>query len=197
MEGNLRSEASNPTPPPTAANICCNSELARSSSDASSPTAGNRKDILRCSPNMAPNDDTAWTNEKHNLYLHHLELSFVTQLHQSKSLLHKRLTNVKNASEKVEFKVLRNGCCQASLKGKLVYNFKCVDKNWSTAKRGKSTISSGLATCSQDSLDLKREGTGQNFMDGVNQSTLKFESQAKRSKTALAESSLQDQVIKV
>ncbi|KAL3621153.1 hypothetical protein CASFOL_036065 [Castilleja foliolosa] len=159
------------------------------------------------SPNIAPDESTAWTNEKHSLYLHHLELSFVTQLHQSKSLLHMRLSNVKIASEK--FKDLRNDCCQASLRAKMVCNFKRVGKNchspssemagstelWSTEKHRKSTISSGLATCSQDLLDVKREGTGQNFFDEVNQSTSVIESQAKRSNTALVESSLQDQFL--
>ncbi|KAL3614212.1 hypothetical protein CASFOL_042286 [Castilleja foliolosa] len=190
MEGVFRPEASNPIPPTTVVDVSCNRELARSSSDASSPTAGNREYILRCSPNMAPVDENkAWTNEKHKLYLNHLELSFVTQLHQSKSLLQKRVPNVKNASEKI--KVLRNGCCKASLRAKLVCNFKRVGKNchppsvetagsmelWSTTKHGKSTKSSGLATCSEDLLNFKREeGTGQNFLDEVIQSTSKFES---------------------
>ncbi|KAL3643639.1 hypothetical protein CASFOL_014454 [Castilleja foliolosa] len=53
MEGFFRPAASSQIPPPTVADVSCNCELAPSSSDASSPTAGNRKIVLRCSPNMA------------------------------------------------------------------------------------------------------------------------------------------------
>lgn len=60
--------------------------------------------------------NTKWTDEKHSLYLEHLEVSFVKQLHQSIGLLpqcsnkNKRdnnsavmpPVNVDDASEKVE-----------------------------------------------------------------------------------------------
>ncbi|KAI3445980.1 hypothetical protein Pfo_002645 [Paulownia fortunei] len=250
MEGNCRRESPHPPWLPSAANIGCNQELTRSNSDASSLTAENCKDTFRRSANVTPDDRTRWTDEKHNLYLHHLEVSFVKQLHQSKCLLaqcseqnqgginmsQKRLINVENASE--QFNVLRNGCWQkincvggeplssstsadscASLKSKSRYKFKRMGmhchppsaempgflKLCSTVESGKGTITHGLATCSLecssnnpfpgDLFDLKREGTGQNFLDEDNQSTSNFESQAKRLKTALADSSRQDQVI--
>lgn len=58
---------------------------------------------------------TAWTNQKHNSYIYHLEKSFVEQLYQPKSILahcsghnlrdinisQKQLINVHNASEQV------------------------------------------------------------------------------------------------
>ncbi|KAK6159337.1 hypothetical protein DH2020_006651 [Rehmannia glutinosa] len=273
MEGNCRPETTSPPLLPSAANIGCSHELTPSSWDASSLTAENCKDILRRSENVAQlghaeilgvrvfsvvlsvgggmDDRTAWTDEKHNSYLHHLEASFVKQLHQSKCLLaqcsdqnqrdinifQKRLSNVKNASE--QFNVLRNGRWQkincsrgeplcgststdscASLKSKWIYNFKRINKQCHppsaeipdfpelciSVKHGKRTISHGLATCSRECssndpylgnlFDLQREGTGQNFLDEDNQNTSKFESQAKRLKTTLAESSLQDQIVR-
>ncbi|KAL6522573.1 hypothetical protein OROMI_031531 [Orobanche minor] len=146
MEENFRPEDPHPTPLKSPANIGCSRELTRSNSDALSLTAENCKDILRRSLNVSPmhfcgmerrinlsslethpeidaicneDDGTAWTNEKHNLYLHQLEVSFVKKLHQSKSLLAhssvkiqsgtimspKRLANATNASEE-------NGCWQ-------------------------------------------------------------------------------------
>ncbi|KAL6514237.1 hypothetical protein OROHE_019224 [Orobanche hederae] len=119
MEGNFRPEDPHPTPLKSPANIGCSRESTQSNSDALSLTAENCKDILRRSLNLSSDDGTAWTNEKHNLYLHQLEVSFVKKLHQSKSLLAhssvkiqsgtimspKRLANATNASEE-------NGCWQ-------------------------------------------------------------------------------------
>ncbi|KAK4437887.1 hypothetical protein Salat_0122800 [Sesamum alatum] len=118
MEGNLRPGTPHPRP---AANVGRDYELTRSNSDASLLTAENCKDILCRSPNVAPDDRSAWTDEKHNLYLHHLEVSFVEQLKQSKYLIaqfseenkrhinisEKQLINVSNAFE--QFNVLWNG----------------------------------------------------------------------------------------
>ncbi|KAG8368379.1 hypothetical protein BUALT_Bualt15G0039400 [Buddleja alternifolia] len=117
MEANRRLEA----PPPTAARIGGDGELARSNSDASALTAGNCKDVLRCCEKVTPVDCTTWTDEKHNLYLNDLEVSFVKQLHQSKgwfaqcseqeqidmNISQKQLMNVHNATK--QFTVLRNG----------------------------------------------------------------------------------------
>ncbi|KAG8368378.1 hypothetical protein BUALT_Bualt15G0039300 [Buddleja alternifolia] len=117
MEANRRLEA----PPPR---IGCDGELARWNSDASALTAENCKDILRCSEKVTPVNCTTWTDEKHNLYLNDLEVSFVKQLRQSKGLFaqcseqeqidmnrsKKRLMKVHNATE--QFTVLRNGCWQ-------------------------------------------------------------------------------------
>ncbi|KAK6136907.1 hypothetical protein DH2020_029352 [Rehmannia glutinosa] len=227
MEGNCRPKTPSPPLLPSAANIGCSHELTPSSWDASSLTAENCKDVLRCSANVALDDRTAWTNEKHNSYLHHLEASFVKQLHQSKCLLaqcsdqnqrdinifQKQLTNVKNASE--QFNVLRNGYWQKinCSRGELLCGSTSSDSSeipdfrelCTTVKHRKRTISHGLATCSRECssndpylgnlFDLQREGTGQNFLDEDNQNTSNFESQAKRLKTTLAETSLQDQVI--
>ncbi|KAK4401656.1 Cold-regulated protein 28 [Sesamum angolense] len=135
MEGNLRPGTPHPLP---AGNVGRDYELTRSNSDASVLTAENCKDILCRSANVVPNyadhlsqllgrmasgldDCSAWTDEKHNLYLHRLEVSFVEQLKQSKNLLaqflvenqrhtnisEKQLTNMSNAFEK--FNVLWNG----------------------------------------------------------------------------------------
>ncbi|KAL0365393.1 UNVERIFIED_CONTAM: Cold-regulated protein 28 [Sesamum angustifolium] len=118
MEGNLRPGTPHPLP---AGNVGRDYELTRSNSDASVLTAENGKDILCCSANAVPDDCSAWTDEKHNLYLHRLEVSFVEQLKQSKNLLaqflvenqrhtnisEKQLTNMSNAFEK--FNVLWNG----------------------------------------------------------------------------------------
>ncbi|CAA0807528.1 Unknown protein [Striga hermonthica] len=123
MEGGLRPETPH-RPPPQEADVGCDGELNRSRSDASSLSGENCRAVVRISSDTTPVDGTAWTNEKHNLYLHHLELSFVKQLHYSKALeaqcsdqnqgdsniSHKWLTHVKNAPE--QFKVLQKGCWQ-------------------------------------------------------------------------------------
>ncbi|KAL6546103.1 hypothetical protein OROGR_009977 [Orobanche gracilis] len=87
MEGNFRPEDPHPPPLKSPANIGCNRELTQSNSDALYLAAENCKDILRRSLNVSPDDGTAWTDEKHNLYLHQLEVSFIKKLHRSKSLL--------------------------------------------------------------------------------------------------------------
>ncbi|KAL8060598.1 hypothetical protein ABFX02_02G035000 [Erythranthe guttata] len=215
--------------PPSAADIVCDHELTRSNSDASSLTAENCQDIFRRSENETapPVDRTAWTDEKHNLYLHHLEASFVKQLHQTKRLLakcseqnlidinvsRKRSINVNNASEK--FNILRNCCSQktdcvrgdtyTSLKSKGLNNCKEFLKLSGTVKHGKKINSHGLATRSKELssnterhmvlFDLNKEGTGQNFLYDYNRSTSNIESRAKRLKTALADSSSQDQIV--
>ncbi|KAK4424195.1 hypothetical protein Salat_1612900 [Sesamum alatum] len=82
MEGNCRSEAT-----PRSADAGCAEEMNRSSSDASALTAENCKDILHPSLDARLDDSTTWTDEKHSLYLEHLEVSFVKHLHQSMGLL--------------------------------------------------------------------------------------------------------------
>ncbi|CAA0827642.1 Unknown protein [Striga hermonthica] len=245
VEGDFRPEALR-RPLPSEADVACDRELTRSRSDASSLTADDRKAVFRSSEDVAPQDDgTAWTDEKHNLYLHDLEVSFAEQLYHSKALLSqcseqnlrdvniskKRLADVKNASEQFK-KPLQNSCLQkiSYVKGGPLFGSSTTDlstpftstrgynlKNncylpsaewaasrevWSALKHVKGTISHRLGTCSQeysssdpylgDSFDLQREGTGQNFPD---EGTSNFEPQAKRSKNAVAESSLQDQIV--
>ncbi|GER42186.1 cold regulated gene 27 [Striga asiatica] len=243
VEEDFRPEALR-RPLPSEADVACDRELTRSRSGASSFTAEDCKAVVRSSEDVAPDDGTAWTDEKHNLYLHDLEVSFAEQLYHSKALLwqcsdqnlrdvnisQKRLADVKNASE--QFKVLQNNCLRKTsyVKGGPLFGSSSADlstpftstrgynlKNncylpsaewaasrdvWSALKHLKGTISHRLGTCSQeysssdqylgDSFDLQREGTGQNFPD---EGTSNFEPQAKRSKNAVAESSLQDQIV--
>ncbi|KAL8540358.1 hypothetical protein ACS0TY_001822 [Phlomoides rotata] len=117
MEGNRQSAS-----PPPPADISSEDELNRSNSDASTLTVENCKDILHRSANVKPEMNTKWTDEKHSLYLEHLEVSFVKQLQQSIGLLpqysnyNKRVNgsavmrriNVDNASEK--FTTVPHGC---------------------------------------------------------------------------------------
>ncbi|KAL3654659.1 hypothetical protein CASFOL_001394 [Castilleja foliolosa] len=122
-------------------------------------------------------ENKACTNEKNKLYLNHLELSFVTQLHQSK-----RLSNVKNDLEKI--KVLRNGCCKASLRAKLVCNFKRVGKNCHPPYRRKVSLYDervgDLNLVTQERDDIKkqydewRKRRLDEFMAGFNTISLKL-----------------------
>ncbi|KAK6120971.1 hypothetical protein DH2020_045281 [Rehmannia glutinosa] len=84
MEGHCRPETH---PPPSSAEIGFAKELSRWNSDASTLTAENCENVMHRSGNVKPNDRTTWTDEKHSLYLEHLEVSFVKQLHQSMGLL--------------------------------------------------------------------------------------------------------------
>ncbi|XP_057787494.1 cold-regulated protein 28 isoform X2 [Salvia miltiorrhiza] len=244
MEGILGSETQRRPLAVAAADTVCDYHLIRSNSDASSLTVENCKDPFRHSKNVTPDECTAWTNGKHNSYLYHLEMSFVEQLYQSKSVLarcsghnlrdinisRKQLINLNNASN--QYDVSRNRCWQkskcavgepihsstsadphASLENRRTHHSKRVGvhchpsltkvstsmKLIRTWKQGEGMISYGTQTCSQDIIDLCRgfstEGTGQNFMDEDNQSTLNSESQAKRLKIALEDGSHQDQIV--
>ncbi|KAH6794035.1 fucosyltransferase 12 [Perilla frutescens var. hirtella] len=119
MEGSPGFEAQRRHPPPVPADTDCNHHLTRSDSDASSLTAENCKYVFRRSENVSQAESTTWTNEKHNSYLYHLEMSFVEQLYQSKFVLaqcsgknlrdknisRKQLINLNKSSE-------QNGCLQ-------------------------------------------------------------------------------------
>ncbi|CAA2991572.1 uncharacterized protein LOC111389122 isoform X2 [Olea europaea var. sylvestris] len=95
-------------------------ELTRLNSDASSLTAENSEDIVH----QSPDNPTTWTNEKHNLYLDHLEVSFVRQLQQSMGLLascselnksEKHLSQKRHADVRIsshQLTVLLDGCWQ-------------------------------------------------------------------------------------
>ncbi|KAL1534621.1 cold-regulated protein 28-like isoform X1 [Salvia divinorum] len=118
MEGNFDSETQHRPRLPPALDTVCDRRL---NSDASSLTVENCEDPVRHSKNVTPDESTAWTNEKHNSYLYHLEMSFVKQLYQSKSVLarcsghnlrdinvsRKHLTNASN-----QYDVSRNRCWQ-------------------------------------------------------------------------------------
>ncbi|CAA2989071.1 Hypothetical predicted protein [Olea europaea subsp. europaea] len=127
----------------------CGNELTRSNSDLPSFIAENYEDVLRGSENATPLDRgldeenkgdfcsdkgrknnylmdncRAWTNEKHNLYLNHLEVSFVKQLNQSMgfraqcseqnkseiNVSQKKPSSVRYTSE--QFSILWHGCSQ-------------------------------------------------------------------------------------
>ncbi|XP_073157506.1 cold-regulated protein 27-like [Henckelia pumila] len=117
MEGNCQPKM---PPPPPAGDFGCVHELSRSNLDT---FAANGKDILRRTANAVTDDCTPWTNEKHSLYLTHLEVSFVKHLHRSMDLIvqnseksqidtnicQKRPANVQTFAE--QFTVSRHGYC--------------------------------------------------------------------------------------
>ncbi|KAL2477261.1 uncharacterized protein Fot_46275 [Forsythia ovata] len=148
MEENYGLE-NQPAPAGSEVTEFCSNELTRSNSDLPTLIADKYEDILRGSENATPlerglddenkgdscsakgrNNDflmdncKAWTNEKHNLYLKNLEVSFVKQLNQSMDFLaqcteqnksenrvsQKQSSSVHNASE--QFSILWHGCCQ-------------------------------------------------------------------------------------
>ncbi|KAL3814233.1 hypothetical protein ACJIZ3_015501 [Penstemon smallii] len=170
IQGNFRPEM---PPSRSAASTGCVEELTRSNSNTSSLTAEICKDVSH-----RPDDCAAWTDERHNLYLNHLELSFVKQLHQSKALLmqcsdqhqmdinlsKKRLIDVRISSEQLT--VFQNGCLQRidyekaeplshtsadshiAVKSQLVSRFRHRGMLFSKGRHGKGIIPHGLATCS-------------------------------------------------
>ncbi|XP_042004789.1 cold-regulated protein 28-like [Salvia splendens] len=221
MEGDFDSETQHRPPPPPALDRVCHR---RSKSDASSLTVENCEDPVRHSRNVTPDESTTWTNEKHNSYLYHLEMSFVEQLYQSKSVLarcsghnlrdinisRKHLTNASD-----QYGVSRNRCWQKSKHaaggpthisthhskhGEVHYHPSLSKVPTSvklimTRKQGEGMISHGTQTCSQDIIDSNREEMGQNFLDEDSQNTLNSESQAKRLKIVFEDGSHQDQIV--
>ncbi|KAM7479186.1 hypothetical protein LguiA_027399 [Lonicera macranthoides] len=126
MEENLRPETP-PVNPDLAAVEGCMDELTRPNSESSSSsslTVDNLKDTSRHNANAGRGKCTAWTNEKHNLYLNRLESSFVDQLNRSMGLLTWRSEQKmqgQNSSQKLpvntditldQFTVLQDGCWQ-------------------------------------------------------------------------------------
>ncbi|XP_042011294.1 cold-regulated protein 28-like isoform X1 [Salvia splendens] len=220
MEGDFNSETQHRPPLPPALDRVCDR---RSNSDASSLPVENCEDPVRHSRNVTPDESTAWTNEKHNSYLYHLEMSFVEQLYQSKSVLarcsghnlrdiHISRKHLTNASD--QYDVSRNRCWQKSKHAaggpthSSTHHSKHGDVHYHpslskvptpvklirTRKQGEGMISHGTQTCSQDIIDSNREETGQNFLN-ENQNTLNSESQVKRLKIALEDGSHQDQIV--
>ncbi|CAA2964410.1 Hypothetical predicted protein [Olea europaea subsp. europaea] len=141
MEENYRPE-NQPAPGVSEVTVSCVNELTRSNSDLPSLIAENYEDVIRGSANATPldrgldeenkgdscsgegrkndflmDDCKAWTNEKHNLYLNHLEVSFVKQLNQSMGFLaqcskqnksensvsQNRASSVHNASKQINY----------------------------------------------------------------------------------------------
>ncbi|XP_073269741.1 cold-regulated protein 28-like isoform X1 [Primulina huaijiensis] len=138
-----------------------------------------RGDILRRLANVTPDDCTAWTNEKHNSYLNNLEVSFVAQLHESRDLVNKNMTQKKPINSPEQYGCWQNidhrryeplSCPSADshnlMKNSRIYYYKNLgihhpspsadlqgfQKLSDTQKHssGKGFISHGLATCSQE-----------------------------------------------
>ncbi|KAL1557960.1 hypothetical protein AAHA92_08486 [Salvia divinorum] len=150
-----------------------------------------------------------WTDEKHRIFLEHLEVSFVKQLHQSISLLEQRsdqdegersITRIDDAYTSKQLAVQPHGCCK-----KIKSNRGCPLSNVSVGHiesqrlyrnkriRMKRPAASaftpeprGSDTCSHQNsastkyCDSEREGTGQNFDDEYHESN---SDTAKRTKT--------------
>ncbi|KAL7582754.1 hypothetical protein Lser_V15G45814 [Lactuca serriola] len=91
MEGSRRRNSSSPSMlADLTATHGCDNELSPSNSDLtsnSSLTVNNCKGRLHQIEDSAKDCVTTWTDEKHDLYLDHLESSFVEQLHRSIGVL--------------------------------------------------------------------------------------------------------------
>ncbi|KAA8536202.1 hypothetical protein F0562_028680 [Nyssa sinensis] len=121
MEDNLRPEVQ-PAFSDLVVTEGCRNELTPSNSASSALTVENSKDIFLQNANAIAGKCTAWTNEKHRLYLDSLEASFVNQLQHSMGLLawcsdssRQLPVNSCTSSDQVrhlQFTVLRDGCWQ-------------------------------------------------------------------------------------
>ncbi|XP_051131739.1 cold-regulated protein 28-like isoform X2 [Andrographis paniculata] len=193
----------------------CSDELTLSNSDSSVLTVLNCQDISHRSAIELPGDCTAWTDEKHSLYIHQLEMSFIKQLNHSKYLLQhfsymswrdlniaEQHINTSHSSE--QFQIARNvnsqkrgRVCKYQHNGKQFAPLS-GQKLGDSVKLGiRRRYSHGLASltqkCSsrkpahQDLFHLTREGMGQNFSDEDNsQSEPDSDPSTKRLKPALA-----------
>lgn len=123
MEENLRTNIPVPLPDREAeATDNCESESTRTESIDSGITVGSSGDFL--SHNADASESTGWTDEKHSLYLNHLETSFVKQLHRSAGLCgwHSRTkiwgpfssygTRPRTHNSADQYTVLQDGCWQ-------------------------------------------------------------------------------------
>ncbi|KAG6432948.1 hypothetical protein SASPL_104543 [Salvia splendens] len=123
-------------------------------------------------------DSTMWTDQKHSLFLQHLELSFVKQLHQSISLLDQDLAG------------RLHGCWKIKCNRGHPLSHVSVD---SIGHSKRPTVSAHapepwkVVKPNCDLHDSQREGTGQNFVDENNQSNSDTEYRVKRTKTMLAD----------
>ncbi|KAJ4836335.1 hypothetical protein Tsubulata_007296 [Turnera subulata] len=102
----------------------CASELARTNSDASGLTVDRSKDSSQAhNADARPGTSTAWTDEKHGLYLESLETSFVNQLQHFIGLrgcrqeiapgLHSyQELSANGCGNSDQFMVLQDGCWQ-------------------------------------------------------------------------------------
>ncbi|XP_075504230.1 cold-regulated protein 27-like isoform X1 [Primulina tabacum] len=169
--------------------------------DVSSLTVQNGGDVLRLLANVAaPDDCSAWTNEKHNLYLNNLEVSFVTQLHESRDLVNKNMTQKKPINSPEQFTASQHGCwrkidhrgdellsCPTAdshncMKNSWIYFHHpslSVDLQYDTEKHSsrKGIISHGLATCSQQvsAMNLYYANSFDSMKEGTGQNYVNHE----------------------
>ncbi|KAK4800615.1 hypothetical protein SAY86_021102 [Trapa natans] len=102
----------------------CGGELTHAMSEESSVTVDSSTSVTCGGADTSVVQYIGWTDEKHNLYLHSLERSFVEQLNNSKriqgAILREGLEgpfpslqlDLENCTSSDEFKVLQDGCWQ-------------------------------------------------------------------------------------
>ncbi|XP_047967257.1 cold-regulated protein 28-like [Salvia hispanica] len=139
--------------------------------------------------------NTMWTDEKHNIYLEHLEVSFVKQLHQSISLLDKCSDQDEGERSISQIHQINDaqphGCCKkikcnrgcllsnvladsvGHIESQRLYRNKRIGMKRparTPQPHGSDTCSSHQNSASTKYCDSKREGTGQNFVDEQHES---------------------------
>ncbi|XP_073127711.1 cold-regulated protein 27-like [Henckelia pumila] len=155
--------------------------MRRNDAEVSSLTVQNGGNVLRRLANVAaPDDCTAWTNEKHNLYLNHLEVSFLTQLHESRDSVNKNMTqkmavnypgqygcsqNIDHLNRRDELLSCPPADSHSCMKNSWIYfhhpslsadlqdSQKLSDTEKHSSRKG--IVSHGLATCSQQVSAMK------------------------------------------
>ncbi|XP_042012467.1 uncharacterized protein LOC121760941 [Salvia splendens] len=132
-----------------------------------------------------------WTDQKHSLFLQHLELSFVKQLHQSISLLDQDVEEKSTTLiDHINLAGRLHGCWKIKCNRGHPLSHVSVD---SIGHSKRPTVSAHapepwkVVKPNCDLHDSQREGTGQNFVDENNQSNSDTEYRVKRTKTMLAD----------
>ncbi|KZV37443.1 hypothetical protein F511_24850 [Dorcoceras hygrometricum] len=208
MERNLRADGA-----ALSASLAGADELMLWNADVSSLTVQNDGDVFRRLANVAPlfdceddvvvfelrfDDRTAWTNEKHNLYLNHLEVSFVTQLHKSRDSVYENMTQKKPVNFPEQFTASQYGLWQRidhrrePLSCPPADSHNCMKNSWICFHRPspsanlqgfqklsdneknssrKGNMSHGLATCSQQvsTMNLCQADTFDSMKEGTGQ----------------------------
>ncbi|CAN1278563.1 hypothetical protein LINPERPRIM_LOCUS16671 [Linum perenne] len=150
-----------------------------------------------------PSPSTVWTDEKHHMYIHSMEASFVQQLHQSISL-RGGLRGDCNSSQQLGFQsrhrneeLLESTSDSCYLEGSsqdakhVASNYKLYAARCKDGKRVRnelpvSTESSNESECClsrQDSVHSVLEVSDQNFVDGEAEENSCYASTLKRWKT--------------
>ncbi|KAG6436268.1 hypothetical protein SASPL_101154 [Salvia splendens] len=141
-----------------------------------------------------------WTDHKHSLFLQHLELSFVKQLHQSISLLDQDEEEINTSLiDQINLAGRLHGCSKIKCNRGYPLSHVSVD---SIGHSKRPTVSAHTpepwTLCKAENVgevvkpncdlhDSQREGTGQNFVDEDNQSNSDTEYRVKRTKIMLAD----------